>query len=406
MKIIIRRISIVIYAIIGWCILLPLSYLFPKKKDLIVFIGGRKEGLFQGNIKFLYQHLEKTHKNLYFLTYSKNEYQKIKKHYNNVVYYPGVKSICLLLSCKIAVVDIYEWIKDFRYFLLFRSKIVQLWHGVGFKRIQLDSPSYIDDQKKFFPRMEAILYALYPKYDVLISTSKFYTEQLFSRAFKSDKIIETGYPRNDVFFRKTTGADLIRCDIESYNKMRQYKKEEYKLILYAPTYRETGGDPISSGAIQLKGLNEYAKRNKLIFVFKFHTYTNLSKHQDNLSNILWFDNELDIYPALKMIDLLITDYSSIYMDYLLLDKPVLYYPYDYEKYITKDRAIQFDYEWITTGTKCYSQKELLHNIGDILLAGNDAQQNKRSEICDIAFTYKDGKASERIRKEIDNILMK
>lgn len=404
MKIIIRRISIVFYALIGWCILLPLSYLFQKKKNLIVFIGGRKEGLFQGNIKSLYQHLKKTHENLYFLTYSKNEYQEIKKYYSNVVYYPSVKSIFLLLRCKIAVVDIYEWIKDFRYFLLFRSKIVQLWHGVGFKRIQLDSPAYIDDQKKFYPRLEAILYALYPKYDVLISTSKFYTEQLFSRAFKSDKIIETGYPRNDVFFRETSDADLIRCDVVAYNKICQYKKEDYKLILYAPTYRETGGDPISSGAIQLHDLNEYANNNKLIFVFKFHTYTNLSDNQEAFSNILWFDNELDVYPALKMIDLLITDYSSIYMDYLLLNKPILYYPYDYEKYIAQDRAIQFDYEWITTGEKCYSQKELLTWISTILVGGKDKQQNKRSEICDIAFTYKDGKASERIASEINKII--
>ncbi|MDE5418642.1 CDP-glycerol glycerophosphotransferase family protein [Labilibaculum sp. DW002] len=406
MKIILRRISIVIYAIIGWCILLPLSSLFPKKKDLIVFIGGRKEGLFQGNIKFLYQHLEKTHKNLYFLTYSRKEYIEIKKHYNKVICYPSIKSIYLLLRCKIAVVDIYEWIKDFRYFLLFRSKIVQLWHGVGFKRIQLDSPSYIEDQKKFFPSLEAILYALYPKYDVLISTSEFYTEQLFKRAFKSKKIIECGYPRNDIFFRETTKNDLIRCDIEAYNKIWQYKKEDYKLILYAPTYRETGGDPISSQAIQLHDLNQYAKNNKLIFVFKFHTYTNLSDNQEFFSNILSFDNELDVYPALKMMDLLITDYSSIYMDYLLLNKPILYYPYDYEKYIEKDRAIQFDYEWITAGEKCYSQKELLDWISHILMDGKDTQQVKRSEICDLAFTYKDGKASERISNEIDKMLMK
>lgn len=403
MKIIIRRVSIVIYAIIGWCLLLPLSFVFPKKKNLIVFIGGRKQGLFQGNIKFLYQYMENSEKNLYFLTYSKDEYHEIKKHYDKTIYYPGIQSIFLLLRCKVAVVDIYEWIKDFRYFLLFRAQIVQLWHGVGFKRIQLDSPSYIDDQKKFFPRVEALLYALYPKYNVLISTSKFYTEQLFSRAFKSDKIIETGYPRNDVFFRETTKADLIRCDSKSYNKILQYKKDNYKLILYAPTYRETGGDPVSSGAIKLSDLNQYAKSNHLIFVFKFHTYTDLSDQQEDFSNIIWYDNELDIYPALTFMDLLLTDYSSIYMDYLLLNKPILYYPYDYEKYIAQDRAIQFDYEWITAGEICYSQKELLLMITKILLEGKDEMQLKRDKVCALAFEYKDGKASERISNEIHKI---
>jgi CDP-glycerol glycerophosphotransferase len=404
MSIIIRRVSIIIYAFIGWCILLPLSYLFPKKKDLIVFIGGRKDGLFQGNIKYLYQYLHKTHENLYFLTYSKEEYLEIKKIYNKVVLYPSAQSIYILLRSKIAVVDIYEWIKDFRFFLLHRSTIVQLWHGVGFKRIQLDSPAYIENRKKFFHRLEAALYALYPKYDVLVSTSKFYTEQLFSRAFKSDRIIETGYPRNDIFFRETVKEDLIRCDVETHQLIQEFKNQDHKVILYAPTYRETGGDPITSGAIQLSTLNEFAKANKLLFVFKFHTYTNLSNSQENLSNIVWFDNELDVYPTLKLIDLLITDYSSIYMDYLLLNRPILYYPYDYEKYIAKDRAIQFDYEWITAGTICKSEEELLKQISNSIIEGKDDQGHKRSEICDIAFDFKDGQSSKRIVSEINQIL--
>ncbi|RKE03237.1 CDP-glycerol glycerophosphotransferase family protein [Marinifilum flexuosum] len=404
MSIIIRRVSIIIYAFIGWCILLPLSYLFPKKNDLIVFIGGRKDGLFQGNIKYLYQYLHKTHESLYFLTYSKEEYLEIKKFYNKVVLYPSAQSIYILLRSKIAVVDIYEWIKDFRYFLLRRSTIVQLWHGVGFKRIQLDSPAYIENRKKFFHRLEAALYALYPKYDVLVSTSKFYTEQLFSRAFKSDKIIETGYPRNDIFFREIVEDDFIRCDVEAHHTIQEFKKEGYKTILYAPTYRETGGDPISSGAIHMSVLNEFAKANKLLFVFKFHTYTNLTNTQENLSNIVWFDNELDVYPTLKLIDLLITDYSSIYMDYLLLDRPILYYPYDYEKYIAKDRAIQFDYEWITAGTICKSEEELLKQISYSIIEGKDDQKQKRAEICDVAFKFKDERSSERIASEIDNIL--
>jgi CDP-glycerol glycerophosphotransferase len=81
----------------------------------------------------------------------------------------------------------------------------------------------------------------------------------------------------------------------------------------------------------------------------------------------------------------------------------LYYPYDYEKYITQDRAIQFDYEWITAGEICHSQKELLIMITKILLEGKDEMQLKRDEVCALAFTYKDGKASERISNEIHKI---
>ena len=57
-------------------------------------------------------------------------------------------------------------------------------------------------------------------------------------------------------------------------------------------------------------------------------------------------------------DLLITDYSSIFFDFLLLDRPIVFFPYDLEQYLSQDRAMYFDYEIMTPGPKCRTYDEL------------------------------------------------
>lgn len=399
-----RYFGVLIYSFIGWCFIVPISFFVPKKKKLIVHVGGRKQALFTGNIKYFFHHMQETNSNNWFLTYSKDEYLKIRNAHQNVLKFPSLKSIWYLLRCEIVVVDIYEWVKCFRFFLLFRSKVVQLWHGVGFKRIQLDSPDYIENKKSLMRRIEANLFPLYPCHDLLISTSEFYTEHLFSKAFKSKSIVETGYPRNDVFFRPVSENDLISIDRVCYSEIVKRKKEGIRLVLFVPTHRETGGDPLSDKAIDISSLNKYGIENNLLFVFKFHSYTVLDADRDAKSHIIWYDNEADIYPVLPLADLMVTDYSSIYMDFLLLDKPILFYPYDYDKYIAKDRAIQFDYDWITPGEKCFSQDALLNALTKKLNITDDSYREKRAEIRKIAFKYVDGKASERIQKEIESLM--
>ena len=117
---------------------------------------------------------------------------------------------------------------------------------------------------------------------------------------------------------------------------------------------------------------------------------------EKYDNIIMYDNSKDIQPLLKLSDVLITDYSSVYVDYLLLDRPVIFFPYDYEKYIQKDRDLLFDYDWITPGPKCYSQDELQKTLSDCILGQKDDFVANREEIKNLAFKYKDGNASRRI----------
>jgi CDP-glycerol glycerophosphotransferase len=112
-------------------------------------------------------------------------------------------------------------------------------------------------------------------------------------------------------------------------------------------------------------------------------------------NILCYDAICDIYPALSLFDVLITDYSSIYFDYLLLNRPIIFFPYDYESYIAKDKELLFDYLQITPGPVCKSQDEVEKALLEI-----DTYEfaKKRKEISELVFDYHDSDASTRLWK--------
>lgn len=77
---------------------------------------------------------------------------------------------------------------------------------------------------------------------------------------------------------------------------------------------------------------------------------------------------MDIQHLIMETKAMVTDYSSIYIDYLLLDMPLLFYCYDYEKYLAEDRELYFRYEDVTPGLKARNFDELLKEL--VLFAVN------------------------------------
>jgi CDP-glycerol glycerophosphotransferase len=90
------------------------------------------------------------------------------------------------------------------------------------------------------------------------------------------------------------------------------------------------------------------------------------------------------------------------MDYLLLDRPIIFYPYDYAKYVKRDRELQFDYDRMTPGPKCLNQGELERELARYLASGEDPYREEREKLLTMAFKYRDGDASKRIWEYIKN----
>ena len=378
----------------GWIFLFPLSLIVPKKEGLVVFIG-RDNGKFLDNVKYLFIYAFKEKgAEIKFLTEDVRTYKLLKIYNFPVIFHPSFISFLTLLRTPLVVVDNRDWIRKYKVYLLIKAIKVQLWHGVGFKKIEADNPALY---RNFLIRIWNILRCRMPEYDLLVSTSSFYTENVFKNAMKYREIKEFGYPRNDVFFRQRTELDYIETDSQVIERIKKLKDLGYKVIVYTPTFRDNSeNDPIKGGFINLERLRAFSQKHKFAFIVKFHPEVKFHFKEGELFPVFFYKKNKDIYPLLPESDLLVTDYSSIYMDYILMDKPVIFFPYDYETYVKIDRELQFDYNWITPGPKVYTQHELEDEIERILIKGEDDYFERRKAILNLAFKYKDGRASERI----------
>ena len=237
------------------------------------------------------------------------------------------------------------------------------------------------------------------KYDTVVSTSDFFTDLCFREAFSTKDIFVCGYPRNDVLFEDADEKNYIGTDKNTFETIKEHKNNSYKIILYAPTFRDKGGDAFVDNTLNLEELSKYLEKRKFILCIKMHTIIK-DKNQRNYENIIFYKNSADIYPVLPHIDLLITDYSSIYFDYLLLDKPVLFFPYDLDTYINLHRELNFPYDSATPGYKAYNQEELLSYVDKILLENDLKYADERGELKIKSFNYIDGNSSKRLYEYI------
>ena len=380
----------------SWIIYFPAGFFYKRKKNLWLFIG-RDDGRFLDNVKYLYLYVENLKNNkidYYFITQNKNIFNTLKENRIRAIYHPTHESFRLLLSCEKIIIDSDQWIDKYKYQLCWGAEKIQLWHGSGIKRIELDNPKSKPYRKWRF------LTGRFFKYDLLTASSEFFAKNYFKPAFNYKKMVVTGFPRNDVFYNYKENY-LINTDKKTLDKCITEKGKGKKIILIAPTFRDTGGDPVTDGAINIQKLKRFAELNRLIFVFKFHPHPKFNYLINQCSNILFYDNDKDVYPFMSICNLLITDYSSIYIDFLLTGKPVLFFCYDYEKYVGKDRGMKFDYEYIACGPKTRNQEEMESEILK-LLKNNGYFKKERKEILDISFDFQDGKSSERIY----NIILK
>lgn len=232
-----------------------------------------------------------------------------------------------------------------------KRKIVNLWHGVPLKKIAL-----LENQASWFKRLyfKSIFSA---NYDSIYTTS----ETLIPIMAKSfgvgrDCIKVMGQPRNDLLFQEIDRQDMLK---------RLYGIDFLvnHVILYAPTYREFGDTKLFPFEdFDIKVLNDFLERHKIMLLIRYH----LEEQQGECLESRWIrtvneDKVLDIMEILSGFDGVITDYSSIYIDYLLLERPVVFLPYDFYEYERK-RGMNFVYEEVTPGPKPTTMKEFMKEV--------------------------------------------
>ena len=391
-------------SIFGFIVLVPLSLVIPKRNNRIVFVG-RHNSLFIDNCKHFFLHLQSIaspRPDSLFIVYDSNAEKQLNDAGFPVACFPRAKSIWYLLTANLVIVDSAEWIRSGKYHLTYGSKIIQLWHGVPLKQIEL--PQYYARKKAMSAAFAFVLECIksltgrYPKYEVVVSTSAFATEKAFKTAFNAKNFVDAGYPRNDSMRRfenmQSLAADeFLNTDTQAIDAIDSLKKQGKRVYLYAPTFRKDMVNDFSGGAFDLEKLDSFARQSDFILVLKLHPVLQDALAIEEYGNILKYRSTADVYPVLGMFDALVTDYSSIYFDFLLLDKPIVFFPYDYQNYVANDRALIFDYTEFAPGTVCYDQQSLLETLAGI---DSDKHAKDRQKICGKMFSHRDGVAAERL----------
>ena len=117
----------------------------------------------------------------------------------------------------------------------------------------------------------------------------------------------------------------------------------------------------------------------------------------NYSNIKKASKNTDIQELLCITDILITDYSSVYCDFLLLDKPILLFTYDFEEFMKKGRGFYYDFKQIAPGPLLFTGKELIKAIKNVNNIEKDFEE-RRLKTKRLYHKNIDGNSTERLLK--------
>jgi CDP-glycerol glycerophosphotransferase len=274
---------------------------------------------------------------------------------------------------------------------------IQLWHGVGFKKLNTieEIPNINSIKYKFIYFLKRIFYYGGWHKCIFLSTSKYATDKIFKYSFRlwENDIIESKYPR-DIYLNldEVEKEKIIHLNRkEKIIKDIIYKnKYNKKILLYLPTYRNDATINNKKTSYPLNIQNEYEfksfidflNNNNILFLSKFHFAGDLSIN-DNNESFYTLDNNFDIYTILNEIDLLITDYSSVYADFLFIDKPIIFFTYDLDKYQNNDKGFIGDFNLLTPGDKVYDIEKLKERI--IYNLNNDDYIYERKKIKELYF---------------------
>jgi CDP-glycerol glycerophosphotransferase (TagB/SpsB family) len=332
-----------------------LSYIIPKKNNLYIFHWMRWN-FFSWNSKAMFLFILKNKKDIKPLYYINN--QKIINYLlskepslqDNIIKWNTIKGFFNLFRAKYIFID--EHISSLSYpnNLIWNFNIINLWHGDWIKDIRNVAKNL---KTKFYFQFVKWLFNKVYKFIITWSEN---IQKIFIEAFPLiNKVYITWLPRNDVFFRN---------DLEIFNVPEKFNLKKYnKVILYAPTHRSFWEVIKPFSDIFLEKLNLFLKEQNYIFL--------INKHRSakkiitwNYSNIKDISDEIfDIQELLKYTDIMITDYSSIFVDFLLLDKPIIFYQYDKDEYIKWAWwLINWDNNKIITRWFCQTEKELFNFI--------------------------------------------
>ena len=328
-----------------------LSTIIPKKGNRIVIYSNWG---FRDNIRTLYQYLvDNGYQDKYEIVCASNNFYHLDRD-NRVKFVSIYRGLYYFLTSKYFFYSFGKYpIKPSN-----NQMVVNLWHGMPLKKIgNLENG------------MENIDYNFFTK---VVSSSDLFTP-IMKAAFNAndEQMLLVGNIRNDELF----------------------EEEKDKNIIWMPTYRNSNNYHDSQDAIIFSlDDNEFRIINKLLLEYEYHLYIKLHpleesqfKFKNNYSNIHMLSEETisqhygTLYKFLGTTSALITDYSSVFLDYYLLNRPVAFTINDYEEYKEKRGFVFDNVKSLMAGPTVSNLDDLLEFLNSVMMS-EDEFYVERNEI--------------------------
>ena len=297
---------------------------------------------YSGNPKALYEYILKTHPdkfNLYWVIYDEKSKSNLENKKVNFVLYKSEMYEEIISKINIIFDTNGELLPEKREGQLY----INMWHGSSPKK-----KGYLLPVENFAEQDEEYYKQARRKTDFLLVPSEF-SKLIFSSVFNMNpqRVLPLGYPRDEYLLNSDGLANLQKfteADLKKFNK----------IIFYLPTFRKgcnrsDSENIFENNILNIESYNEgellkFLEKNNFLLVVKKHPAEINNFNNINSDYILMLDEEelkkkdITIYEILNSADLLIADYSSVYVEFLMLEKPVLFFHKDINEY-TKNRGL-------------------------------------------------------------------
>jgi CDP-glycerol glycerophosphotransferase (TagB/SpsB family) len=254
---------------------------------------------------------------------------------------------------------------DINFFCSSNSKLINLYHGIPLKKIEFNTTAG-NDPFIYHPRTliqkirSKLVYATkWQKIDIFNIPSESFIP-IHESAF-NQQISQYHFgvnPRLAPLLAQESLAKLITTDMK---KATEFVAGFSKVMIYMPTWRVGAPDILNEAFPDVERLNECLKENNILLILKMHLYSDANITE--LSHIQTFPQEMDVYPFMSVVDVLITDFSSIAFDFDLVDGNTIFYPYDLDNYLLNSSdGFYFDYDEFTNHAMITNFEQLLDKI--------------------------------------------
>lgn len=354
-KILQRALRLILSALLNFVYGVALCW--PRRRNVWIF-GAWNGRQFNDNPKQIFLYVQEHMPEVESIWITKNLKLacRLEQEGLNAHYYLSMSGMLAQLRAGVAVfTHAIEW-EFFAPLLNKRVLRVQTWHGIPIKQIGYDDNNGTSRDRA---KLISMLFPYRSDHCDLVLAAGEWDQKHYRSAFnvKYENVVITGYARNDVLIKSANG--LMKKEDDPVN------------VIYMPTLR---GEAYSDFNVFTKTEFDFQKADKLlremnaVMHVRLHPVQNFTcKDKEDLSkcsNIKIVESKPgeDFYESIGQFDALITDYSGIYFDYLLTNKPIIMAPLDLNAYLNSDRGLLCDYQELCPDIACKTWDEVFDQV--------------------------------------------